>query len=375
MKILILEPFLGGSHKQWAEGLKAYSKHEVEILGLPARRWKWRMHGGAISLAEKYLEKYKDSKPDLILVSDMLDLTTFQSLTKKETADIPTAIYFHENQMSYPISPKDSDVTTGRDLHYGFINIVSALAADYVFFNSNFHKTTFISESQKLLSKFSKEEAKNYLDNIAKKSSVLHVGIDNASLEAKDLTSPEKLSIKNKPAILWNHRWEFDKNPELFFNTLFEIQNREIDFELIVLGESPKNPPAIFKEAKERLSSKIIHWGFVESREQYAGWLNYADIMPVTSNQEFFGISVCEGILSGCMPLLPNRLSYPELLPEELHSLFIYQDDNELLTKLKAATTQQIPQDVIEKLKKSFKRFTWDTLVKQYDESFERLVF
>ena len=26
--------------------------------------------------------------------------------------------------------------------------------------------------------------------------------------------------------ILWNHRWEYDKNPELFFTTLFDLDNR-----------------------------------------------------------------------------------------------------------------------------------------------------
>ncbi|MCS5640060.1 MAG: DUF3524 domain-containing protein, partial [Candidatus Marinimicrobia bacterium] len=50
MKILIVEPFLSGSHKAWAESYAKHSKHEVEIISLPGRFWKWRMHGGAVTL-------------------------------------------------------------------------------------------------------------------------------------------------------------------------------------------------------------------------------------------------------------------------------------------------------------------------------------
>ena len=37
--------------------------------------WKWRMHGGAVTLAKQF--KNKNYKPDLILSTDMLDLSTF----------------------------------------------------------------------------------------------------------------------------------------------------------------------------------------------------------------------------------------------------------------------------------------------------------
>ena len=47
MKILLIEPYFTGSHKQWAEGYKSYSKHEVKILSMKGQFWKWRMHGGA----------------------------------------------------------------------------------------------------------------------------------------------------------------------------------------------------------------------------------------------------------------------------------------------------------------------------------------
>lgn len=40
MRILLIESFLTGSHRQWAEGYQLHSGHEVELLTHPARL-KW----------------------------------------------------------------------------------------------------------------------------------------------------------------------------------------------------------------------------------------------------------------------------------------------------------------------------------------------
>ena len=36
-----------------------------------------------------------------------------------------------------------------------------------------------------------------------------------------------KTSAKREPLILWNHRWEYDKNPEPFFQSLFRLKDEE----------------------------------------------------------------------------------------------------------------------------------------------------
>ena len=56
------------------------------------------------------------------------------------------------------------------------------------------------------------------------------------------------------------------------------------------------------------LSEEIIHFGFVESKSDYYHLLNQSDIVPVTSNQDFFGISAIEAIAAGCVPLLPKPI-------------------------------------------------------------------
>jgi hypothetical protein len=125
MKICLIEPFHTGSHAAWAEEYARHSRHRVQLLTLAGRHWKWRMHGGAVTLARQFMEG--GCAPDLLLASDMLDLTTFLALTRQKTSSLPVALYFHENQLTYPWSPADADPTLQRDAHYAFINYASAL--------------------------------------------------------------------------------------------------------------------------------------------------------------------------------------------------------------------------------------------------------
>jgi hypothetical protein len=201
MNILILEPYFTGSHAAWAGGYAQYSQHQVEILSMRGNFWKWRMHGGAVTLAKKFLAS--DFKPDLLLATDMLDLSTFLALTRSKTAHIPTVIYFHENQLSYPWSPNDRDVTQKRDKHYGFINYVSALAADAVLFNSQYHMNSFLAELPHLLKHFPDHNELETVTNIQKKSGVLPLGLDLTQFDKHRTTAQ-----KERPLILWNHRWK-----------------------------------------------------------------------------------------------------------------------------------------------------------------------
>jgi len=330
MKVLLLEPFFEGSHKQWAEGYQRHSEHQIEILSLPGLHWKWRMHGGAVSLAARFLES--DIKPDVILATDMLDLATFQALTRTRTANIPCAVYFHENQLSYPWSPNDPDVAQGRDNHYGFINYTTALSADKVFFNSEYHRTSFLQALTELLRRFPDHSEIGNVELIEKKSKVLPLALDLKSLDVKEPVEKGEL-----PLILWNHRWEYDKGPEEFFKVLFELSEEGIEFELAVLGEQYSRSPKIFDEAKERLSKHIVTWGFQKDRKEYVQWLHRADILPVTSIQDFFGISVIEAMYCSVHPILPDRLAYPEHFPESEMDKFFYKNKDELKSKLRSS--------------------------------------
>ena len=225
MKILLLEPFLAGSHLQWAEGLKENSQHDIRIVGLPGRHWKWRMHGAALTLARKVLDS--NWQPDLVLATDMLDLSTFLALTRRRFAQVPAILYFHENQLTYPWSSDDIDPQLKRDRHYGFINLSSALTADEVWFNSNYHQEVFLQAAEKYLSALPDFKELESIEQIQSKSKVLPLGLALSALKQKRFVN------SGPPVILWNHRWEYDKNPILFFKSLFRLLDEQIDFRVI----------------------------------------------------------------------------------------------------------------------------------------------
>src|SRR5690606_5307312 len=126
---------------------------------------------------------------------------------------------------------------------------------------------------------------------------------------------PENIERPNRAVLLWNHRWEHDKNPALFFNTLTTLQDYGIDFRLVILGEQYDKAPKEFAQAKETFGDKILHYGYAESLKDYVYWMYHADILPVTSYHDFFGASVVEALACDVVPLLPQRLAYPEHLP------------------------------------------------------------
>ena len=372
MHVLIVSPYHGGSHRAWATGYQKQSVFNVEILSLPARFWKWRMHGGAVTLADSYQQR--TLQPDLILATDMLDLGTFLALSQTSGKRVPTALYMHENQLTYPLP---ADPETGpmrrqrgeRDLHYAFINYSSMLCADRIFFNSTYHMTSFLEELSRFLRHFPDSSLEWTQVRLRDKSEVLPVGVDLARLRP----STPSLVDRHPPLILWNHRWEYDKNPSSFFRVLQQLDEQELPFGLAVCGMNFRNQPSEFEDARKQFADRIVHWGFA-SPEQYQQLLWRSTVVVSTALHEFFGISIVEAIACRTHPLLPNALSYPELIPDSFHSDCLYQQDRELVQLLKRAILD--PDRSIHLaglLASEMDRFDWRQLAPRYDDELARL--
>lgn len=348
-RILLIEPFFTGSHKRWCEGLRQNSRHKIEIVSLEGRHWKWRMHGGAITVSNQL----KDKEADVLVVSDMIDLSLLKALLPAQLQNKPVYLYMHENQLTYPWSPDDADTELKRDRHYAFINYTSALSADRIFFNSLYHMNSFLEALPPFLKVFPDHRNLDSIDELREKSSVLHLGMDLRKFDSY------RVEVSNRvPIILWNHRWEYDKNPEEFFDVLIELKKEGLIFNLIVLGESYSRAPAIFNEAKAQLAEEIIHWGYSDSFEEYAQWLWKADILPVTSIQDFFGGSIVEAMYCNCYPLLPDRLAYPEHVEKK----YLYAP-GQLYEKLKEAIENRKIFDG-----SYLSKYDWGNCIAQYDD-------
>ncbi|NNF35664.1 MAG: DUF3524 domain-containing protein [Saprospiraceae bacterium] len=360
LNILLLEPFYGGSHKQWADGLVKHSRNKIHISSLPDRHWKWRMHGSALTFAERHKEDIKEY--DLVLVTDLCDVAALRGLLKIE---VPVILYFHENQLAYPWSPTDEDVQLKRDRHYIWINFTSAMAADYCWFNSAYNKDSFLIGLPKFLKAFP-DQNRFDLNLIEEKSMVMPLGLElpllRENIELKELNNP--------PVILWNHRWEYDKNPELFFNILFRLKDEGVEFKTVVLGEKSTKYPQIFDEAKLKLADRIIHFGYVESKDKYHQLLKNCDIYPVTNRQDFFGISVMEAISAGVVPLLPSNMVYSEHFDPEEYSMIYYLEYEELYVKLKNMLIERPQYHLLSEASK----YQWDKMIKIYDDALINIV-
>lgn len=372
LDILILEPYAAGSHLKWLKGIQQYSSHRITAWTLPGVHWKWRMHGAAITFAQQY--KAAQKKFDLILCSDMMDVAVFKSLI--EPKEVKIGLYFHENQLTYPWHATDPDLKLERNIQYGYINYTSALAADFVWFNSVYHRNSFLQACKEMLEKFPDHRNLETIDILEKKSKVQYFGIDITALEQH---KPALVQKGKDAVLLWNHRWEYDKNPELFFSVLFKLKERGVRFKVMVLGESFTKIPPIFNQAKEVLQEEILHWGYCEKASEYYQYLYQSDILLVANKQDFFGISILEAMSCGVFPLLPNRLSYPEFFPEKIRPTFIYdhpRHEEDLLKELTDRLQRLIfdikyPRGM--NLMQWVQPFQWEARIKEWDADFTRL--
>jgi len=326
---------------------------------MPGENWRWRMLGAALHIADKIprLEKY-----DGIIVTDLFNLADFKALAGTQCP--PVLAYFHENQMTYPQPPGDKGA-----FQLGIINITTALVADMVVFNSKMHKDAFLNAVPEFLKRGSDCGPKGIADKIREKAEVLYPGITvpfDRDVDAEKQTNP--------PLIVWNHRWGFDKNCEMFFSALDEIDNMGLDFNLALMGENFGKIPEGFKDAEKKFKERILQFGYVPLREEYERWLKRGAIVISTAIQENFGISVIEAMLMGCVPLLPDRLSYPEILPEEFHEHFLYKNRQDLIEKLFLIISDYKRYEEIQsRLAKKMRFFLWENVISGYDKALERL--
>jgi glycosyltransferase involved in cell wall biosynthesis len=379
LRVWALEPYFGGSHKCFLQGLSRGSAYDFKLFTLPGRHWKWRMHGGALSLAEQADREVRSeavpgsdvTKPDVLFVSDMLDLPVFLAAVDRQVASTPAIAYFHENQLTYPL-PLGVD----RDLGYGFKNITTAVAARTVLFNSEYHCREFLEACWALLDAMPDEVPHRYLEEIEAKSRVLPLGCDLRRFDRyRDMGRTQAAEGRwgdpqAGPLILWNQRWEYDKAPGALFSALSELKARGTRFRLAMAGPNQGTPTAEFLRARQELDEEIVQWGRVDQAGDYACLLWASDVVVSTALHEFFGVAVVEAAYCGCRPVLPRRLSYPEIVPPEAHEEVLY-GEGELVTALAGALAR--PRAWSEDWQRTWvARFDWASVGPRYDEEIRR---
>ena len=310
MRVVLAEPWFGGSHRAWAEGFAEASRHQVSIVGLAPTLWRWRLRAGAAPLAAKIAEQVAQDGhwPDVVMISGLVDVAALLGHLRPPP-DLPVVVYMHESQLVYPTADG------GVDGEAVLRNWDSWLAADSVWFNSGFHRDAVVAA----LPAWAAAQPEPI------PGAVVGTVIDRFEVHPVGVTPPRgtRANPGVAPVLLWPHRWEPDKAPDVFARAIDKLGQAGIAFELILAGDDPAQSDAR-RHIVELHGHRVIAAGPFPKGE-YDALLHRADIVVSCAEHEFFGIAVVEAMLAGCVPLLPNRLSYPEVVPTMFHDAVLYE--------------------------------------------------
>ncbi|PKQ29977.1 MAG: DUF3524 domain-containing protein [Actinobacteria bacterium HGW-Actinobacteria-10] len=363
MRILGIEPYYGGSHRAVLDGLVERIDADWTLLTLPARKWKWRMRGSAITFAADLRERHAarlatgESGPgfDLLFASTFVNLAELYGLAAEALAGVPSILYFHENQFAYP-----NRHVADWDYQFPLTNVTSALTASTCVFNSHYTRRTFVGEIDAFMREFPDHRPRNLAEEIDAKSCVIAPPFDPAPFDAVPLVRGAR------PRIVWPHRWEHDKDPETFFAAVARLANEGLDFEVAVAGQSFRETAQGMHEAAMALGDRLVHVGEPESRDDYAALLASSDVAVSTATNEFFGLAMMEACYAGATPLMPDRLAYVDLYPVE----YRYDGMDELVARLGALVLERPSPGAARELAS---RYTFDAMVGEYAALFGRV--
>jgi len=114
----------------------------------------------------------------------------------------------------------------------------------------------------------------------------------------------------------------------------------------------------------------VKNWGFVEGEKEYRLILASADLVVSTALHDFQGLAVLEAVAAGCLPVVPDRLAYRELLPESFRYSSREEDpegEMEILAQRLEDLCQN--QEMTRKIKPPDLRFlAWENMDEKYRE-------
>ena len=303
MRILLLSAYDAESHRYWREGLVAhFPQYTWQVLHLAPRYFSWRVRGNSLSwagLARDTLEQ----DYDLLIATSMCDLSALRGMVPR-LAQLPTVLYFHENQFAYPESAHQH-----KSVEPQILSLYSALCADRLLFNSHYNQHTFLDGVQALLRKLPDAVPRGIDAQLASKSQVLPVPLRAGPMVPDQPISRSGTGPLN---ILWNHRWEYDKGPALLLEIVTALKARSVDFRMHVVGQQFRQQPAEFARIHRVLGKHLGQWGYVAARADYDTLLASTDVVLSTALHDFQGLSIMEAVAAGCLPAVPRRLAYPE---------------------------------------------------------------
>ena len=383
--VLLVSPWHGGSHGAWADGLARHSRHRVHLVTHADRHWRWRLRGAALTLADQAAVVVAEhGPPDVVLATDMVDLAAFLGAARRSLGDPAVGLYLHESQL---VRPTGSPPTSARrrrsagssggaagprpDDEVVLANWRSMAVADAVFVNSQHHLDQLVGALPAFLAEAPDHPHGDRVDDVLARCEVLPVGCELAALLDGERGSTAPPVGDDAPLVVWNQRWDHDKDPVAFLRVVRGLAREGVPFRLALAGENRREDPQEFRAAVDELGDRVVHHGHLDA-EAYRRLLLQGDVVLSTAVHEFFGVAPVEAMAAGCVPLLPDRLSYPELVPPSFHDAVLYGARpadrlRSVLVDLPAARAR------VTGLREAMARWSWEVLAPRYDEAVDRL--
>lgn len=291
--IWLLSAYHADSHAWWSNWLINKLPFNWHLFSLPGRHFRWRIRGNPLA----WMDLLPSTPPAAIVATSMVDLATLRGI-RPDLGAVPTLLYFHENQFAYPLSAGQH-----RSIDPQMVQLYAALSANRLAFNSAWNRDSFFEGITSLGRRLPDHCPEDLALRLAPKSEILPVPLRPIAPQAKD-----------DQLILWNHRWEYDKSPELFADAITLLRQRNIPFRLALLGPRPGPTPNALSRLREIAGSRILVDAEV-TREDYNHWLARARLVVSTATHEFQGLAVMEAVSAGAAPLVPDALCYVEQYP------------------------------------------------------------
>src|SRR5436190_2065703 len=297
LDILALEPFFGGGRRNMLETLIHYSRHRWTLLKLPPRRIERRLTAAAHWFAEQ-LTRHWVGRVDLLFTSEALNLADLYrlmpSLLKK-----PSVVYFHNNQLPPPTSESDSPLDMA--------NLNTAAAAHEIWFNSMFHLRDFFTRAATLVARHPELSSRNPMPEMTHKAQLLPPPVDFSAIHAM---AAQGEIPRQKRAIFVDTR---DANVAVLNSALAQLARRGEKFELITVGP--------VEELDERLARTTLpendELGHVRAMLGSGLFVSTKDNCPCDWR-------VVRGLAAGCWPVVPQSGFYPEVVPQKMHGLSLF---------------------------------------------------
>lgn len=361
--VVVIEPFYGGSHRSWADSWVGQSRHDLTLITHPGEFWRWRLRGASVTLAEDYVRHVGEhGQPDAVVVSAMVDVAGLLGQARRAVGSTPVATYVHESQMLYPLAPNQRP-----DTSLALTNWRSLVASDSVWFNSAFHRDALRAALPRLLDTQPPPGHRHLIDYVFDNAVVLWPGVDTIGLIEAPRTE------RAVPRVLWNQRWDHDKNPRQVFAALVAAAARGIDFTVALAGENQQPDSAEVRWVHEHLGDRVDHYGYA-SPATYRELLLSSDVVVSAADHEFFGIAIVEAIAAGCIPVLPDRLSFPELIEQQWHQQTLYGPQGRPAMLRNVLSDLAGARAAVAGLRESMRRFDGTAAAAAHDDQIDRLI-